>query len=349
MARAHPDSPRTGRLRAVDEPGTVGKVISYVILVFWAIVVLFPLYWLAITSVKLPITVNTGPFYFPWIDFQPSLHAWRYLFVEMLPDTLRPYMNTVVVALVSSAVSLAIGSMAAYALVRMTYRPKLGNIFVFSVCVVLAVLAVIRLGVPWVIAVLVAVAVFVFLALSLGRRFRRSLRNDDIAFWMVSQRILPPVTVVVPIYVLFQHLGLLDTRTALVITYVAVNTPIVVWLMRDFFYSIPLELEESAMIDGASRYRIFWSIVLPLSTPGLAATFILVLIMAWNEYLLALFLSSANSQTLPLLIAAQNATRGPHWWAMSVLILVMILPVTILAILLERLITKGLLIGAVKG
>ncbi len=81
------------------------------------------------------------------------------------------------------------------------------------------------------------------------------------------------------------------------------------------------------MIDGASRYRIFWSIVLPLSTPGLAATFILVLIMAWNEYLLALFLSSANSQTLPLLIAAQNATRGPQWWSMSVLIIVMIVPV----------------------
>jgi len=155
--------------------------------------------------------------------------------------------------------------------------------------------------------------------------------------------------VVVPIYVLFQHLGLLDTRTALIITYVAVNIPIVVWLMRDFFYSIPLELEEAALVDGATRYRIFWSVVLPLSRPGLAATFILVLIMAWNEYLLALFLSSANAQTMPLLVAAQNATRGPQWWYMSVLIVVMILPVTVLAILLERFITRGLLIGAVKG
>ncbi len=349
MAGTRAMPPRAARLRAADEPGPVGMVVSYVLLGFWAIVVLFPLYWLAITSVKLPITVNAGPFYIPWVDFEPSLHAWRYLFGEMLPDTLRPYINTVIVGLVSSVIALAIGSMAAYALVRLTYRPKLGNILLFALCVVLAVLAVIRLGVPWLIAVLVAVALFVFLALSIGRRFKRALGNDDIAFWMVSQRILPPVTVVVPVYVLFQHLGLLDTRTALVITYVAVNTPIVVWLMRDFFHSIPLELEESAMIDGASRYRIFWSIVIPLSTPGLAATFILVLIMAWNEYLMALFLSSANSQTLPLLIAAQNATRGPQWWYMSVLIIVMILPVTVLAILLERLITKGLLIGAVKG
>ena len=152
-----------------------------------------------------------------------------------------------------------------------------------------------------------------------------------------------------PIYVLFQHLGLLDTRTGLVIVYVAVNVPIVVWLMRDFFYSIPLELEESAMIDGATRYRVFWSVVLPLSTPGLVATFILVLILAWNEYIVALLLTSANAQTMPLLVAAQNATRGPQWWYMSVLIVVMILPVTVMAVLLERYITRGLLIGAVKG
>ncbi len=166
---------------------------------------------------------------------------------------------------------------------------------------------------------------------------------------MVSQRILPPVTVVVPDLRSVPDIGLLDTRAALITTYVAINVPIVVWLMRDFFFSIPIELEEVAMMDGASRYRIFWSVVVPLSAPGLAATFILVLILAWNEYLLALFLSSANAQTLPLLVAAQNATRGPQWWYMSVLIIVMIVPVTLLAIVLQRFITRGLLIGAVKG
>jgi multiple sugar transport system permease protein len=340
---------RPHRVRAPDELGPVAKVVSYTLLCVWAFVVLFPLYWLVITSVKLPIDVNDGPFYVPWIDFQPSLHAWSYLFGEMLTDTLRPYLNTVIAALASSVIAVAIGSMAAYALVRIAYRPRLGAIGLFVACVVLAIVGVVGLGMPWQAAVATAIAVFALLLVTLGRRFTRALGNDDIAFWMVSQRILPPVTVVVPIYVLFQHLGLLDTRTALVLTYVAVNIPIVVWLMRDFFFSIPLELEESAMIDGASRYRIFWSIVLPLSTPGLAATFILVLIMAWNEYLLALFLSSAKAQTLPLLVAAQNATRGPQWWYMSVLIVVMILPVTGLAILLERYITKGLLIGAVKG
>jgi multiple sugar transport system permease protein len=119
--------------------------------------------------------------------------------------------------------------------------------------------------------------------------------------------------------------------------------------MRDYFQTIPIELEECAAIDGASRYRIFQTIVIPLAVPGLVATFLFVLVFAWNEYLLALFLSGATSQTLPLTIAAQNATRGPQWWYMSVLILIMIVPVIIMAVALERYIAKGLLVGAVKG
>jgi multiple sugar transport system permease protein len=154
---------------------------------------------------------------------------------------------------------------------------------------------------------------------------------------------------VIPIYVLFQNLDLLDTRTALVITYTAVNLPIVVWLMRDYFNTIPLELDESAKMDGASHFRIFRSILLPLSIPGLVATFLLIFVFAWNEYLLALFLTSANAQTMPLTVAAQNATRGPQWWYMSVLIMIMIAPVIVLAVALERRISRGLLVGAVKA
>ena len=154
---------------------------------------------------------------------------------------------------------------------------------------------------------------------------------------------------VIPIYVLFQHLHLLDTRTALVITYAASNLPIVVWLMRDYFNTLPWELEEAAVVDGASAFRVFRSITLPLSVPGLVATFLIVFVFAWNEYLLALFLSSADAQTMPITVAAQNATRGPQWWYMSVLIQIMILPVIALAIALERVISRGLLVGAVKG
>jgi multiple sugar transport system permease protein len=336
------------RRRSVKDLSPLGKLVAYLILGSWALVVLFPLYWLAITSFKLPIQVNKGPVYLPFVDFHPSLDAWHYIFVDLRDDTLRPYVNSVVVAVGSSALAMLFGSAAAYALIRFPYRPRLGVIGLFAGCLVLAAVL-IGFGVSPPLAIVVAAACFALLVGAVGHRFKRALSNRDIAFWMISQRILPPVAVVIPIYVLFQHVGLLDTRTALVITYAATNLPIVVWLMRDYFNRLPWELEEAAFVDGASTFRVFRSITLPLSMPGLVATFLIVFVFAWNEYLLALFLSSANAQTMPLTVAAQNATRGPQWWYMSVLIQIMILPVIALAIGLERVISRGLLVGAVKG
>jgi multiple sugar transport system permease protein len=336
------------RRRSVKDLPPAGKLAAYLVICGWAAVVLFPLYWLVITSFKLPIQVNSGPVYLPFVDFQPSLDAWRYIFVDLRSDTLRPYVNTVVVALGSSTLALALGSAAAYALIRFPYKPRVAVIALLAGCLVLAAVAV-GVGMPPAAAVVAASATFAVLAATVGRRFRRTLSNRDIAFWVISQRILPPVAVVIPIYVLFQQLRLLDTRTALIITYAATNLPIVVWLMRDYFAKLPWELEEAAVVDGASAFRVFRSVTLPLSVPGLVATFLIVLVFAWNEYLLALFLSSADAQTMPLTVAAQNATRGPQWWYMSVLIQIMIIPVIALAVALERVISRGLLVGAVKG
>jgi multiple sugar transport system permease protein len=324
-------------------------ILSYLALGSWMLVVLLPLYWLVVTSLKLPIQVAQGPFYIPFVDFQPTLDSWYYILLgDLSNDTLRTYANTLAVAPTSAGLALLFGTAAAYGLVRFEYRPRVGAIVSFIGCVVLTIIA-INMSVPWQIAIAASLAIFVLIVLTIGRRFKRSLGNDDIAFWMISQRMLPPIAVVIPIYILFQRLNLLDTRAALVITYVAANLPIVIWLMRDYFQTIPIELEECAAIDGASRYRIFWSIVLPLAVPGLVATFLFVLVFAWNEYLLALFLSGAKAQTLPYVISSQNATRGPQWWNMSVLILIMILPVIGMAIALERYISRGLLVGAVKG
>ncbi len=340
---------RRGRGRRVARGLSPGAtVLSYLALGVWSAVVLFPLYWIATTSLKLPIHVYSGPVYLPFVDYRPSLHAWHYIFVDLRNDTLRPYVNTVVVAVMSSVLALVLGTIAGYGLLRFRYRPRLG-VVLSCVGSVFLVGVVMGLAVPWPIAVAMGGALFVVLCRTIRRRAQRTLQNDDIALWMISQRILPPVAVVIPIYVMFQRLGLLDTWAALIVTYTAVNLPIVVWLMRDYFRNIALELEESAAIDGASPFRILWSIVLPLSAPGLAATFLLVLVFAWNEYLLALFLTGANTQTLPLTIAAQNATRGPQWWYMSVLILIMITPVVGMALALERFIARGLLVGALKG
>ena len=339
-----------GRLRRRSplDLGPVAKVGAYVALLAWTFVVLFPLYWLVVTSFKQPIQVDSGPVYVPFLDFGPTLDNWKYILVDLGNDTFRPYLNTIVVGLSSALIALLLGSSAAYALVRFDYRPRVGIVGLFIGCLVLAFVAM-ALGAPIELSLLASLAVLVILAQTIGRRFRRSLGNSDIAFWLISQRMLPPVAVVIPVYVLFQRIHLLDTQIALIVTYVATNLPIVVWLMRDYFSTIPRELDESAQVDGASPYRIFRSIVLPVAAPGLVATFLFVLVFAWNEYLLALFLSNANAQTLPLTVAAQNATRGPQWWYMSVLILIMIGPVIAVAVALERYISRGILVGAVKG
>jgi multiple sugar transport system permease protein len=326
-----------------------GAVFSYAVLLFWTIVVLFPLYWLVITSFKELFQVDNGPFYIPFGDYTPSLENWRYIFVDVWRDTYRSFRNTLIIALISSLLALLIGGSAAYGLTRFDYRPRVAGVILFLVLLVLTILAVNVAGVPWQIALAVATIVFFLLLQPIIKRTKRSLGNNDIAFWLISQRMLPPVASIIPIYLLFQNLRMLDTHAALIITYVAVNLPIVVWLMRDYFANIPKELEESARVDGASPYRILWSIVLPLSTPGLVATFLFVLVFAWNEYVIALFLSLAKTQTMPLLVAGQNGTRGPLWGYMSVLILIMIVPVIAMAIALERYISRGLLVGAVKG
>ncbi len=336
------------RRRSAADLSPRAKFVAWLLLLGWSLVVLFPIYWLFVTSFKTPYQVDKGPFYIPFVDFQPTLDAWSYILFDLGNDTIRPYINTVIVGLTSSLIALLIGSLAAYALVRFTYRPRIGIIGLFIGSMAYAFIAS-ALGAPVLLAFASAIAIFVILAQTVGRRFVRAMGNSDIAFWLISQRILPPIAVAVPLYVLFQQVHLLDNIFALIITYVATNLPIVVWLMRDYFASLPRELEESAAVDGASVYRVVRSIVLPISVPGLVATFLIVLIFAWNEFLIALILTSANAQTMPLQVAAQNATRGPQWWAMSVLIIIMIAPVVVMAVALERYITRGILVGALKG
>ena len=286
----------------------------------------------------------------PGSTSSPNLHAWRDLLVTGLGDTLRPYLNSIIVGFLSTALCMLIGSMAAYALARIEYRPKFGTIVLFVAAMLAMAVAVGVWGVDWRISAAVAAAIFVLLARALGRRFQRRVGNGDILFWMISQRILPPVVTVIPIYMMFQSVRLLDTHIALILCYTVVNLPIVVWLMHDFFTGIPIDLEESAQLDGASRLTVFFEIVLPLARPGLAATTLLVLILSWNEYVLALFLSTSNAQTMPILVAAMNAgEKGILWWTMCVVIIIMIVPVILMALLLQRFIAKGVLLGAVKG
>src|SRR5256885_11574091 len=196
------------RSRSINTPPPLGALGSYLALGFWAFVVLFPLYWLAVTSLKLPIDVNSGPFYLPYLDFRPTLENWRYIFVDLQADTFRPYLNTVVIATTSTVLALVIGSMAAYGLARLQYRPRLGAIGVFIGCAALAAVA-IGLGVPWVLAVGAALALFALLLQTIRKRLRPALGDNDNAVWVISQRLLPPITVVIPVYLVFPQLRLL--------------------------------------------------------------------------------------------------------------------------------------------
>lgn len=333
--------------KSLDHQAPAAKFVTYALLFIWSLVVLIPLYWVLITAFKNQGDVANGPFYLPFIDFQPKTDAWHFMLVEN--NTIGPYINSVVVSLGSTFLALLIGSLAAYALVRIRFRVKLAMVGIFLILLVAVIVAVATFGVPWQIALAVAIALFVLALFTVGRRMKLALGNRDVEFWIISNRIMPPIVAVLPIYVMFQQLRLLDTQFALIATYTAVNLPIVVWLTRDFFAGIPIDLEESAEIDGASKFRVFFTIALPLVRSGLVATFLLVLILAWNEYLLALFLTNADAQTMPVLVSAQNTTRGPQWWNMSVLIVIMIAPVVIIATFLQKHIARGLLVGAVKG
>ena len=333
--------------RSLEEMAPASKIATYVALGLWTLVVLFPLYWVLVTSFKFEVEVDSGPNYIPFLDFNPTLDAWNFMLLQN--NTIGPYINSVVVALSSTVLALLIGSLAAYALVRIRFQVKLAAILTFLALLAAVIVAVAAFGVPWPVSTAIAMALFIIALSTYVRRFKAAVGNNDIEFWMISNRIMPPIVAVLPIYVMFQHLRLLDTQIALISTYTGVNLPIVVWLTRDFFAGIPLDLEESAEIDGASKFRVFFTIALPLVRSGLAATFMLVLILAWNEFLLALFLTGARAQTMPVLVAAQNTTRGPQWWYMSVLIVIMIAPVIVIAVFLQKHIARGLLVGAVKG
>lgn len=174
-------------------------------------------------------------------------------------------------------------------------------------------------------------------------------RNDNIAFWIISQRFLPPALFVVPFLILYSRLHLIDTHFGLILAYTMFSTPFAVWIMRDFFQNLPRDFEDSALVDGATHWQAFVRIVLPLSAPGLVSVAILSYIFSWNEYLYALMLTNFDAITIPVLIAGQNNTRGIQWWYISALTLAAVTPVIVMGLLLERYIAKGLTAGALKG
>lgn len=174
------------------------------------------------------------------------------------------------------------------------------------------------------------------------------MRNSDISFFFLSQMILPPVVLALPFLVLYKELALLDSRIGLILLYTLMVLPIVIWIMRDQFAGIPVELEEAALVDGLGIWGAFFQIVLPIALPGMVAAFILSLVLCWNEYFFAALLTSTDAKTLPVMVASQTGSQGINWWAMAALSAAAIFPLVIVAVFLEKYIIKGMAAGAVK-
>jgi multiple sugar transport system permease protein len=173
-------------------------------------------------------------------------------------------------------------------------------------------------------------------------------RNKDISFFFLSQLILPPVVLAMPFLVLYKQLALLDTRIGLVLVYTLMVLPIVIWVMRDQFDTIPNEIEQAALVDGCSIWGAFLRIVVPIALPGMVAAFILSIVLCWNEYFFSSLLTGFDAQTLPVMVASQTGSQGINWWTMAALSTAAIAPLVFIGIFLERYIVMGLTAGSGK-
>jgi sorbitol/mannitol transport system permease protein len=178
--------------------------------------------------------------------------------------------------------------------------------------------------------------------------FFKSKRTKDILMWMLSTKMMPAVGALVPIYVMAQYAGLLDSRTALIIVFTMSNLPIMVWMMYSHFKDIPSEILEASRMDGATLYQEFRHVLMPLAMGGLASTGLLCLVLSWNEAFWALNLSAAKSGTLATLIASYSSPEGLFWAKLSAASLMAIAPIVVFGWFSQKQLVQGLTFGAVK-
>ncbi len=199
------------------------------------------------------------------------------------------------------------------------------------------------------IAASVAVTIGTLAAYGLSRfRLPRNL-NYHLLFTILTVRMFPPVVTVIPLFVYYRDLGLLDSRLGLGLVHSFSEIPLVIWMMIGFFRDIPRDMEEAALVDGDHRLAVLRKIAIPLAAPGLAATYILVFISSWNEFLLALILTETSAQTLPIAVAGQITQFDVKYGNLMAAGVLATLPVLVLAMLAQRHLTRGLTVGGVTG
>ncbi len=198
-------------------------------------------------------------------------------------------------------------------------------------------------------ASLIAVGLGTMAGYGLARFRFHHWKNKDMTLWFLSQRFLPPMVTAIPFFIFMKTFQLLDTRLALIMANATFTMPFAVLITRDVFKELPIELEESAFVDGASRFTAFLRIALPLAAPAIAVAAVLCFTFSWNEFLFALILTYKKAQPVTVIIAGVEHTQGVQFWMVATRLLAAILPPTILVLTIQRYIVRGLTFGAVKG
>jgi len=308
---------------SVVEPSSTSKRVAMAVVVLYALITMVPLVWIALTAIKSPPDSISYP---PKVFFEPSIEGFCNLFTtrsrqtdEYLkglppPDNaceriardnnmvvvsrsnyLPRFLNSLIIAIGSTVLSVGLGVMAAYAFSRFKVPGK-----------------------------------------------------DDLLFFILSTRMMPPIAVAIPIYLMYREVGLSDTRLGMILLYSAVNVSLAVWLLKGFIDEIPREYEEAAMVDGYTRLQAFRKVVLPQATTGIVATAIFCMIFAWNEYAFAVLLTSGEAQTAPPFIPIIIGEGGQDWPAVAAGTMLFLVPILVFTVLLRKHLLRGITFGAVR-
>lgn len=260
------------------------------LVIFITLIFLFPVYWLAMISIKTPDEIYAYP---PvWIPTEVKFSSYVTLFRD--GDAWAVW-NSFVTAGVSTVLAMIIGTAAAYSIVR----------------------------------------------------FRTG--GDHLSIWIISQRMIPPICVAFPIFLLFVSWNLVDTYLGLILLYTAFNVPYVTWMMRGYVQDIPLELEQSAMVDGLSRWAVLRQVVLPMARAGLFATAVFTFIFAWNDFLFALILTKSEVVTYTVKVTGYFGSQSTFWSKIGAMSMLGVLPMMFVVGTMQRFIVRGMSMGAVKG
>jgi len=309
---------------SVTEPSALSKWMAAILVTLYAVITLLPLVWIVSTSFK------SGPdsiSYPPKAIFSPTLEGYVNLFTTQArpaADELEklPPPETWYDRIARRDGMIIVGP------------SRFGQRFLNSV--------VIGFGSTILSVFLGVLAAYAF------SRFRVPLK-DDLMFFILSTRMMPPIAVAIPIYLMYRQLGLSDTHLGMILLYTAVNMSLAVWLLKGFIDEIPREYEEAALIDGYTRFQAFRKVVLPQAATGIAATAIFCLIFAWNEYAFAVLLTSGTAQTAPPFIPTiLSVGGGIDWPAVAAAATLFLMPVMVFTILLRRHLLRGITFGAVR-